>query len=315
LNCPSCGRGLPAGPNDSCPFCGSLLAPPVEGSLAPELRPLTPPARDKVEREIPGFGKKKERTWKDDVRERVRDRKQKRNGDDELPLFREAEDEDAPAAAPAGPDAVDADEVARVDTPEGAEPRRMSLGDPDEVDADAMVDLPLREAPEPLLHRRPEPSSPSLDLDDDTPAEWPGSARPVERPALGLERLQAASLDLVFLGGLWALVLYFAGRASGVGASGLLASWPYLGGYLAGLGLLYAAFFTGATGQTPGKMVTGLRVVDGDGLPPGFVRALLRAALGSVGLLALGAGLLTLFFDPARRTLHDRLFHTRVVKG
>ena len=320
MNCPSCGRGLPAGHHELCPFCGARLSAPVEGALAPELRSLTPPAREKVEpmREIPG-AKKKERTWKDEVRERMRDRREKRDGD--LPLFRETEDEAAPAISDDAPEA-------EPETPASAaiDPgdRRMTLGDPDEVEAeaeaDAMVDLPLRapeEEPERAashpLPRRPGPSA--LDLEDDTPAEWSPSSRPVERPALGLERVQAAALDLLFLGGLWAVVLYFAGRAAGVGTWGLLATWPYLAGYLAGLGLLYAAFFTGATGQTPGKMVTGLRVVDGDGLPPGFVRALARAALGSLGLLALGAGLLTLFFDPARRALHDRLFQTRVVKG
>jgi uncharacterized RDD family membrane protein YckC len=320
LNCPSCGRGLPAGHHDLCPFCGARLSVPVEGALAPELRSLTPPARDKVEpmREIPG-AKKRERTWKDEVRERMRDRREKRS-DGDLPLFRESEDDVPPAASDEiPPDEPEPSLTAPVDPDE----RRMTLGDPDEVEAgedsmveDSMVDLPLRTPAEPAPRSRSDRPGPSaLDLEDDTPAEWSASARPVERPALGLERLQAACLDLAFLGGLWAVVLYFAGRAAGVGAWGLLASWPYLAAYLGGLGLLYAAFFTGSTGQTPGKMVTGLRVVDGNGLPPGFVRALARAALGSLGLLVLGAGLLTLLFDPARRALHDRLFQTRVVKG
>jgi len=289
----------------------------MEGALAPELRALTPPARDKVEpmREIPG-ARKKERTWKDEVRDRLRDRKEKR-GEGELPLFRDSEEEAEPVASQPVPERVD--EGPGIDAASEPGPPRMSLGDPDEG-PDGMVDLPLRGSAEPELSAaspRPGPSKRSFDLEDDTPEEWPGtgSGRPVERPALGFERLQAAALDLVFLGGLWAVVLYFAGRASGVGAVGLLDSWPYLAAYLAGLGLLYAGFFTGSTGQTPGKMLTGLRVVDPDGLPPGFVRALLRAALGSLGLLVLGAGLLSLLFDPARRALHDRLFHTRVVKG
>jgi uncharacterized RDD family membrane protein YckC len=320
LNCPSCGRGLPAGPNDSCPFCGAVLAPAFEGALAPDLRAVTPPARDKVEpmREIPGLGRKRERerTWKDDVRDRLRDRKEKR-GEGELPLFRDAEPEaeTEPETAVAQP--VDA--AARELPPEAP---RMTLGDPDDDPPEAMVDLPLHAAAEPAPSAAPPPplqrtgGGPStLDLEDDTPAEWSASARPVERPAWGWERLQAAALDVVFLAGLWAVVVYFAGRASGAGALALVGAWPYLGGYLAGLGLLYAAFFTGATGQTPGKMVAGLRVVDHDGLPPGFVRAFGRAAVGSVGALALGAGLVSLWFDPARRALHDRLFHTRVVKG
>jgi uncharacterized RDD family membrane protein YckC len=178
-----------------------------------------------------------------------------------------------------------------------------------------LVSLWFDPAPAPPL-RRAGLGPTTLDLEeDDTPAEWSASARPVERPAWAWERLQAAALDLAFLGALWAVIVYFAGRAAGAGALALVAAWPYLAAYLAGLGLLYAAFFTGTTGQTPGKMVAGLRVVDHDGLPPGFVRALGRAAAGSAGALVLGAGLVSLWFDPARRALHDRLFQTRVVKG
>jgi hypothetical protein len=36
---------------------------------------------------------------------------------------------------------------------------------------------------------------------------------------------------------------------------------------------------------------------------------------GSFGVLAAGAGLLPMLFDPARRALHDRVFRTRVIKG
>ena len=85
LNCPSCRRGLPAGVSERCPFCGVLLAAPVEGALAPdprlELDQHGASARD------PGPAPPV-RTWKDEVRERVRQRKQERIGG-ELPLFPE----------------------------------------------------------------------------------------------------------------------------------------------------------------------------------------------------------------------------------
>jgi uncharacterized RDD family membrane protein YckC len=330
LNCPSCGRGLPAGPVDSCPFCGAVLAVPAEGALAPELRAVTPPARDKVEpmRELPGHNKKKERTWKDEVRERVRDRKQKLGGEGELPLFRDAEaaEDQADTPVPAPESLV---EEALEPRDEARDEGRVMLGEPDIPEGDGLVDLPLRAEPEAApapAARVPAPVHPLparsgrtvLELDDEAPAEWPATdaaARPVERPAFAFERAQAAALDLLVLGGLWGIILYFTSRASATSVLGLLPSWPYLAAYLAGLGLLYAAFFTGSTGQTPGKMATGLRVVDGDGLPPSFLRALLRAAVGGVGTVVLGLGVVPLFFDPARRALQDRLFHTRVVKG
>jgi uncharacterized RDD family membrane protein YckC len=62
-------------------------------------------------------------------------------------------------------------------------------------------------------------------------------------------------------------------------------------------------------------MAAGLRVVDAGGQPPGYFRAFTRAVFGAGGVLAAGAGLLPMWFDPARRALHDRLFRTRVIKG
>ena len=115
--------------------------------------------------------------------------------------------------------------------------------------------------------------------------------------------------------GMWAVVVYFASRAAQVTLAGLLPSWPYLAGYLAALGLIYAGYFTGTTGQTLGKIALGLRVVDTAGQPPGYLRASLRAAAGAIGVLLAGSGLLTVLMDPARRALHDRLLDTRVVKG
>jgi uncharacterized RDD family membrane protein YckC len=146
-------------------------------------------------------------------------------------------------------------------------------------------------------------------------AEAADASRPVERPAYSGERARAAALDLGLLTLLWAIVVYFASRAAHVEIIGLRPAWPYLVGYLAFLGLTYAGYFTGTTGQTLGKIAVGLRVVDAGGRPPGYLRAFVRAALGSVGVLAAGAGLIPMLLDPARRALHDRVVRTRVVKG
>ena len=98
----------------------------------------------------------------------------------------------------------------------------------------------------------------------------PGRRRtPVERPAYSGERARAAALDLALLTVLWAIVVYFASRAAHVELMGLRPAWPYLAGYLAFLGLSYAGYFTGTTGQTLGKIAVGLRVVDAGGRPPG----------------------------------------------
>jgi uncharacterized RDD family membrane protein YckC len=287
-----------------------VVSPPVEGALAPEPATATPPAKAKTEplREIPGL-RKRERTWKDEVRDKVRDRKRKRTGRADLPLFEQVEEApaEAPLEAPAPP------------PPSASERRRPELED--------VADLPLRPSaplggpdreiePAPRMERE----EPSLEEAPPRDEEWSSEApvhapevRPVERPARFLERLRAGAIDLALLAGLWCIVVYFAGRAAHVPLLGLVPRWPYLGGYLVFLGLVYAAYFTGTTGQTLGKMVGGLRVVDRAGRPPGYTRALLRAAVGSVGVVLAGLGAVPMALDPARRALHDRLFRTRVI--
>jgi uncharacterized RDD family membrane protein YckC len=315
LNCPSCRRGLPAGTSERCPFCGALLAAPVEGALAPD--PRLPPETMEPLREIPGL-RRRERTWKDEVRERVRQRKQQRSGG-ELPLFPEDEE---PAAEP---EPERETEPALSDL--GEEPpalARARLRDHTPPAVAPEDDLPLRPRDERVFEPRGADPEPLLDeeVDEPTTEPWALDRRPAaaaqtaapERPARPGERAQAAALDLGLLFGLWSLVVYFASRAAHVTVAGLVPSWKYLLAYLAALGLIYAGYFTGTTGQTLGKIALGLRVVDSAGQPPGYLRALARALLGSMGILAAAAGLLPMAFDPARRAAHDRLLNTRVVR-
>ena len=307
MNCPGCGE--PAPPSGSrCPTCGAAPPPITEGALAPD------PARTAPLREIPGL-RKRERTWKDEVRERVRERRRFRGAPGELPLFKGIDDESASAED----DAAGALPPTEREAP--SEPGIRALDDDD---------LPLRprddlrpaitfETPRPSAAARDagrraaeEPSPASWDLGPSARVEAP---RPVERPAVGFERFYAAALDVAVLAPIWAAIVYFASRSARVGIPALQPAWPWLVGYLAFIGLVYAGYFTGTTGQTLGKMAAGLRVVDAGGQPPGYLRAFSRAVIGTCGVLAAGSGLLPMLFDPARRALHDRLFRTRVIKG
>jgi uncharacterized RDD family membrane protein YckC len=252
--------------------------------------------------------RKRERTWKDEVRDRVRERRLQRGAAAELPLFPETEPIETPPPPP---------RVAEAEPEAAAEDVfDLPLREPAEVPAAPPVvrDFPRQamELGEPPVEVEDAGAEPRLDAWLDDAAVKP--ATPVERPAGFFERAQAAAVDLVLLLGVWSVVLYFASRTAHVSMFGLRPAWPYLAAYLVFLGLVYASYFTGTTGQTVGKIAGGLRVVHAGGRPPGYARAFARAVLGVAGV-ALGLiGLAPMLVDPARRALHDRLLRTRVVK-
>ncbi|HVO10906.1 MAG TPA: RDD family protein [Vicinamibacteria bacterium] len=381
MTCPACGGELVDG-GARCPVCDAAVAPRVEGALAADPRQVTPPARARGRGEapagepirgVPPPRRESRDAWREEVRDRIRSRRQKR-ADAGLPLFDRAEPlpspEPPPAAAPAAPpppsplrQPTDAGEL-RLQPPapepptvaEPAPPQRLPAPDGDELVSPGLseaelADLPLRaigasaprsgqEAPSLVdaalaaagsrpgsrgRQARVPPVMPSIedeilladaDSEPEIALEPPTLAgpSPVERPARAFERFQAAAVDLAVFVLLGTVVVYFAGRAARVPLTSLVVTWPWLVSFLGLLAVFYAGYFTGGTGQTPGKLITGLRVVGTGGRPPGYPRAAGRALTGLLGVLGVGAGLLPILFDPARRALHDRLFRTRVVR-
>ncbi|HEX8951736.1 MAG TPA: RDD family protein [Polyangia bacterium] len=81
------------------------------------------------------------------------------------------------------------------------------------------------------------------------------------------------------------------------------------------LGFLYFFLFTALRGQTFGKHLMRVKVIDAFGERPSMLRALVRtvAYLPSLALLALG--FLWIGFDREKRGLHDWLADTYVVKA
>ena len=353
MKCPACSETLPAGA-ERCPGCGGIVGPPVDGALAPSPRTVTPPPRDKVEplRDIPGLPKK-ERTWRDEVQERVRKRRKKRS-QSSLPLFEQpavlaAEEEASSAGTPSAPPEPSAPEppppvVAPPPEPTLVRETVAPTGTPDRdfeaapLSEEELADLPLHSDETPAeveVDTGPEPEAPPVQVDllsgpftldeepiasgdDDTDAGIsltppPPELSPLERPARIGERVQSAAVDAGIQCELGALVVYYTGRTARVDVLSLTVSSPWIASYLAFLGQYYAGYVTGTSGQTPGKMVTGLRVVDARGRPPGYLRAAGRAAVAALGTALAGLGLIPMALDPARRAFHDRLLHTRVV--
>jgi uncharacterized RDD family membrane protein YckC len=81
-----------------------------------------------------------------------------------------------------------------------------------------------------------------------------------------------------------------------------------------GLSWVYISWFTRHGGQSPGKMLCGIRIVSMDGREPSWGQAVLRPAGYVLSWLPLGLGFVLAAFPPSKRALHDRLTDTRVVR-
>jgi uncharacterized RDD family membrane protein YckC len=127
-------------------------------------------------------------------------------------------------------------------------------------------------------------------------------------------RLLGAVIDSTILFGIDVIVLVLTLRLCGLAIADIwvLPVAPLVA-FLALLNGGYLIVFTAIGGQTIGKMAAGIQVISDEG-PVDFSRAALRAAGYLVSLTPAGLGLLPAFFGPGRRTLHDRLADTRVVR-
>ena len=76
--------------------------------------------------------------------------------------------------------------------------------------------------------------------------------------------------------------------------------------------VFYLVITTGVSGQTFGKWVLRLKVVDEDGYPPGIFKAILRI-VGYLISLPLLMGFIWIRFDSDHRGWHDFIAGTRVV--
>ena len=76
----------------------------------------------------------------------------------------------------------------------------------------------------------------------------------------------------------------------------------------------YTTFFVGKYGATPGKMALGLKVVTSSEGEVSYARALGRYFAEWLSGLTLTIGYLMSIWDDEKRTLHDRICDTRVIK-
>jgi uncharacterized RDD family membrane protein YckC len=129
-------------------------------------------------------------------------------------------------------------------------------------------------------------------------------------------RLSAAAIDIGLLAAINVAVVYLTLALAGLAVEqmSLLPTAPLVG-FLAILDGGYLVAFIAASGQTIGKMVTGIRVVRDDGSRVDIPGAVLRALGCGVSLVTLGLGYLPAFVGADRRALQDRISRTRVVSA
>lgn len=77
---------------------------------------------------------------------------------------------------------------------------------------------------------------------------------------------------------------------------------------------VYSVWFIGKYAATPGKMVCGLKIIRSDGEKVGYARALGRQFAEVLSALILSAGYIMAAFNDEKKTLHDIICDTRVVK-
>lgn len=82
------------------------------------------------------------------------------------------------------------------------------------------------------------------------------------------------------------------------------------------IGVAYSVYFIGKRGQTPGKMILKLKVVNiGTPNPPGFIRAFLREIIGKpISAFFFLLGFFWAIWDSKKQTWHDKIAGTVVIK-
>ena len=80
------------------------------------------------------------------------------------------------------------------------------------------------------------------------------------------------------------------------------------------LTMIYFTYFHGSVGQTPGKMILGLRVIQKTGEPMTFGVAFLRSVGYIVSGLVFDLGFMWIAFDGRKRGWHDMIAATYVVR-
>jgi len=153
----------------------------------------------------------------------------------------------------------------------------------------------------------------------DFPAAPPVPGTGAATPAGIGQRLIARLIDglVAFAITIPAIVLFFLGLAIG-GAVGAIVA--FLGGllYLADFAAIFYVMIwaQGVTGQTPGKRMQGIKLIDSStGGPVGGSGGVIRWLVEAVTIMICYLGYIWALFDDRNQTLYDKILDNEVVLG
>jgi len=125
--------------------------------------------------------------------------------------------------------------------------------------------------------------------------------------------------DIIVVVGIWIVFAIFGLSGYATGQATTEAAF----GVLSVIGLIiavvwtvgYFIFFWSTRGQTPGKMIMGIKIVPTDGGPVTVGKAILRLIGYAVSAIVVYLGFLWVLWDKDKQGWHDKIAKTYVVKA
>ncbi len=188
---------------------------------------------------------------------------------------------------------------------QGQEPRIILNSEPIDLSADYRANFPMTDG----LGIEESSDTPS------TPATWDYALR-----GGFWRRLWAIEIDLLLLVLLIGIFIAAGFMAAELGGGGMpllkqvRLLLPLILPMAGVLGLVYFSFFHAAWGQTVGKMMFRIRVVQKSGQPVSFPQALLRTFAYAVSAIPVFLGFIWAGFTSSKRSWHDLISGTIVVR-
>jgi uncharacterized RDD family membrane protein YckC len=180
------------------------------------------------------------------------------------------------------------------------------------------------------------PEAPKLKLASNSDVSAGSGAQPLDDAPRDLTQPEKQAVDFMSYGGFWIrfaaklldsiIVLAVNGgiaAGAGLATAGLMQvlgdSFGHIIAFIpAAMSLMFCLFYyiylVGKYGATWGKMICRMKIVRSDASPIGYGRALGRIFAEILSVFFLGIGYIMAAFDSEKRSLHDRICDTRVVR-